>query len=287
MKVIVTGGTGFIGRYLVEELKKSHEVITVGRSPQNKIMIDIVDKEYLRKIPGADAIINLAAYVPDGGLSHRETADEAKKCVRANALSTYHLLQHAKKSRMKFIQSSSLAVFGKALALRMNEQTQRKPASAYGLSKHLADCFCELHEATILCYPSVFGCGQRKSVMQAFIEDAQSGKDIVVFGTGQREMDFVYVKDVVQANMKALASPAKGFFVIGSGRVTTMQELAEKVKAVFGTKKTKIIIDAARKEEDIHVSMDIAKAEQQLGYAPKYTLESGLQDYKKMMRGLQ
>ena len=187
---------------------------------------------------------------------------------------------------MKFIQSSSLAVFGKNLQQKTNEQTSRMPLSSYGLSKHLADCFCGLHNATILCYSSIYGYGQRKnSVIPLFIEQAKDGKNIVVFGAGHRSMDFVYVKDVVQANMKALESKTTGFFTIGSGTATTMWELAEKVKSLFGTQNCTIKMDFKDEEEKIQVSMDISHANKLLGYVPAYSIDDGLQDYKRMLNG--
>ncbi|HLC19754.1 MAG TPA: NAD(P)-dependent oxidoreductase [Candidatus Nanoarchaeia archaeon] len=284
MKVLVAGGTGFVGTYLTEELQKKHEIITIGRSLKNNICIDITDKEQLKKIPKADALVNLAAYIPNGGLSYHETAEETRECIKINTLGTYNLLQIARERKMKFIQSSSLAVFGKNLQQKTNEQTSRMPLSSYGLSKHLADCFCELHNVTILCYSSIYGYGQKKnSVIPLFIEQAKDGKDIVVFGAGQRSMDFVYVKDVVQANIKALESKTTGFFTIGSGTATTMLELAEKVKVLFGTQNCTVKRDFKKEEEKIQVSMDIRRANKLLGYAPTYSMDDGLQDYKRML----
>ena len=113
-----------------------------------------------------------------------------------------------------------------------------------------------------------------------FVDNALCGRPLLVYGSGNGLRDFIYVKDIVMANLCALRSNSVGIYNIGSGVGTNIVELAKTVIKVFDAKST-IVFDETKPEDESQIIMDILKAEKDLGYRPRYDLESGLKDYYK------
>ena len=295
MKALVFGPNGLIGAHLVERLlKEGYQVTGVSRSQKqlfsspsyNHISLDISKKEEFSKLTGDyDIIFNLAAHIATG-----YSTDEAEDCLLVNALGTLHILEFMVEKKIeRLIHSSSVTVYGRPKRRIAYEESPTNPIIVYGVSKLTSETYCnmysELHglKITMLRYASVYGPGiTQKTALPIFIEKARKNEEITLYGDGMRSQDYVYVDDVVDANMLAAEKKVTGAFNIGSGTKTTMKYLAETIVDVFDST-SKISYDP-KKAQEFSIGIDIAKARKKLGYEPRYYLKSGLQKYRRLTK---
>lgn len=287
--ILITGGSGFIGSHLVETLKSLCNVTVLSRTKNiegvESINVDLRDeKGVLKKIRNSDfdIVFHTAGRVKLPG----EYNDE-KEYFEVNAIGTKNILEVCRRKEIeRFIYSSSMAVFGNALYLPVNEEHPKIPESLYGMSKLLGEIYCnEFHRlygtnTTILRYSAVFGPRQNeKWVIPIFINNALKKEPIQVRNVSSG--DFVYVKDVVTANI--LAACEKGAtgedFNIGSGIETTVKELAYVVKKIIPDAKIRCV--SAKNEAIKRFVFDISKARNVLGYEPIFSLNNGLMEQIK------
>jgi len=295
MRVLVFGATGLIGDHLIQRLLKEGADVTGvsrGKSKKNHTMryhhipIDISKKEEFSKIKGEfDVLFNMAAHIATG-----YATDDALKCLLVNAIGTLNILEFMTGRGIKrLIHSSSVTVYGRPRFRIAHEDSPLNPIIVYGVSKLTAENYCTMFSSlhglaiTILRYASVYGPGlTQRTALPIFIERAQKNEDIFLYGDGTRSQDYVYVDDVVEANMLAAKKGTTGIFNIGSGEKTTMRYLAETIIGVFGSS-SRIKYDS-KKPQEFSFGIDIKKAEKELSYKPKYDLRSGLEQYKKSIK---
>lgn len=298
MKVLVTGGAGFIGSHLVETLVADGHAVTVIDSlrsgheknldaVKNKITFvkgDILDEKTLANaMKGQEAVFHLAAIasVPYSVEHPLETHD-------VNTTGTLRVLLAARTAGVKkFVYSSTAAVYGDEPTLPKTELSVLKPQTPYALSKlageHYVRLFHTLYgmHTIALRYFNVYGPRQDPAspysgVITKFTTLLKAGKQPVIFGDGLQTRDFVFVKDVVQANIKALASTHTGVFNIGTGVQASINELLAHLNEALDT--NMMARYEERKAGDIiHSVSDIAVARKILGYAPQTTLHEGLE----------
>ncbi len=293
--ILLTGASGFIGsrlaRALLDAGKKLILISKSGAIPPGlkknfrAFKVDIRNKAALKKLPGPiDAVFHTAIHSPQ----KLEVDSDARLCIETNGLGTLNLLEFCRERGIpRFIYSTSIGVYGTLPKPPMDEAAAIIPASPYGMGKRMGELFCErFHERFglqhfILRYSSVYGVGQRPdTVLPIFIDRARKGLDLTVFGAGKKKQDFIYVDDVVQANLLALKSNHPGYYQIGSGVGTSMPALARAVRAVFsGGRKIKIVRNASIPEEESRIWLDISKAKKLLRYRPRYDLTTGLKEY--------
>lgn len=284
--VLITGGTGFIGSHLVKALKNFCDV-TVLAYPEKmegvkSIIVDLRDeKGVFEKIKNLnfDIVFHTAGSVKLPGKD-----ESAENHLKVNAIGTKNILEACKgKNIERFVYSSSMSVFGGALYLPVDEKHPKMPSSFYGMSKLLGEICCsEYHRfygvnTTVLHYSSVFGPRQNKRwVASIFINSALKKKPLRVIGSGESSGDFVYVGDVVNANiLAALKKRAIGEdFNIGSGKETTIKGVAYAVKKIIPS--VRIIHRSTKNEVIKRFVFDISKARDVLGYKPNYSLYDGL-----------
>lgn len=225
----------------------------------------------------------MASFIPS-----KDSQQDFEKCIKVNVMGTLNLLEFAfKKNVTSFVYSSSASVYGSWGKLPVDESTPPQPKSFYGISKLMSEILCKKYSedfglnCACLRYSSVYGHIQRKdSVLPIFINQAIKNKKMTIHGRGARSQDFVYVKDVVRANVLAAQKNACGIFDIGSNQETTMTQLAKMIKKIFKSK-SKIVFDTSI-EEGPRFYLDISKAQKELSFSPRYSLEDGLKDYKKV-----
>ncbi|MEM3422839.1 MAG: SDR family oxidoreductase [Candidatus Bilamarchaeaceae archaeon] len=298
MRVLVTGGAGFIGSHLAEALlKRGHAVrildnFSTGKEEnikdiENSIEIirgSITEKEVLENaIENVDYVLHHAAQI-----SVVDSIKNPKKTWEINIKGTKLLLNAAVKNKVKkVILASSAAVYGNEPGLPKTEQMRTKPTSPYGDSKlmneYMAQKYHQQDKINIISlrYFNVYGPRQHPQsayagVISKFMEKMIKGERPIIYGNGEQTRDFVYVEDVVSANILALESTVKnGIYNIGSGKETSLNELVKTLNEILGTK-IEPIYEPPR-EGDIQRSVaDISKAKKDLGYIPKYTLKEGL-----------
>jgi nucleoside-diphosphate-sugar epimerase len=297
MKYIVTGGAGFIGSHIAEELaRQGHETVVIdnlfsGRETNIAHIRDritfvrgsILDLPLLRKtFAEADGVFHEAAIasVP------RSIADP----LATNEANISGTLQVAVAARdcgvRKIVFASSSSVYGDSPTLPKSEGMAPDPISPYAVSKLAGEQYLGVFSriyglsAVSLRYFNVFGPRQDPrseyaAVIPKFITKILGGKPPVIYGDGSQSRDFTYVRDVVQANVKAMSGDAQGIFNIACHRRTTLLELARTIMDICGTEVTPIH-DPPRPGDVRHSLADIDRAGTAFGYSPGYSLETGL-----------
>lgn len=307
MKVLITGGAGFIGSNLAKYfLKKGVAVVVLDNLstgyrenvPNHRDLIfiegDILDTKVLEHaISGCDRVCHLAAAV--GNVRSIETPAQDSNI---NVLGTLGVLEAARKAGIrKFVYSSSAAIFGEPVVLPLGEEHPLSPDSPYGVSKLAGElharCYAKLYDMDVIClrYFNVYGPNQRYdaygNVIPIFATKKRNGEPFTIYGDGEQTRDFVHVDDVAQANFLAATRPnVGGTYNIGSGRSITVNQLANIMNEASEEGAVKVKYMDARKGEVKHSLANIEKARKKLGYTPARELESGLADYMKWMRTL-
>jgi len=280
-KILITGVDGFIGKYLFAELKNRG----IDVSGVSKKELDICDKESVNKFfqnKKFDIIFHLAALVS-------QKDEDFQNLFSVNCFGTENLLKAAVKNGVKkFIYSSSSSVYSRSEGKIPFKESFACPDSIYGVSKLAGENLCEIYrknyglQTISLRYASVFGYLQKEnSVVPIFISNVLDGKNIQIFGRGVRTQDFIYVKDVVSANIKAAESKRTGIFNIGSGKEVSIVELARKISKIFLQNKCDAQHIIVSKEDKSKGCLDISKAKNILKFFPEYSLDKGLEDYKR------
>ncbi|OYT61909.1 MAG: hypothetical protein B6U69_02670 [Thermofilum sp. ex4484_15] len=295
--VVITGGMGFIGRHTIIELVKSLpagvEVAIVDKVERAKlpsvvtlIHKDIRDREGLkeafRDLEEIDAILHLAAIV-----SIEEAYEKPSLTVETNVLGTLNLLELARMFDIsKFVYASSVAVYGEPKELPIREDHPLNPLNLYGLTKlmgeQLAFRYLEDYGLKVISlrYFNVYGPGMKggryAGVIHKFITSLLKGRRPVIYGDGSQTRDFIYVDDVVRANLKALESKTTGPFNIGSGVETSVLELYRYLTEIIGVKGIRPKFAPPRRGDVKRSLADIRRAGNYLGWKPRVDLKNGL-----------
>lgn len=255
-KILITGGAGFIGSHIVDELINDNEItiidnLTTGsiknlKYPEhenlNFIEGDIREINFDDFTSGTDYIFHLAAMA-----SVPLSVEKPMECNDINVNSTVKLLKSAVDNDVKkIVFSSSSSVYGENRNMPLKETEQPMPTSPYAASK----ASCELYLRTFyesyglnyiaLRYFNVFGPRQDKNsqyaaVIPNFISSLLEGKQAEIYGDGEQTRDFVYIGDIAQANINSCKSDYNGIINIASGKKLTINELYEIVKNALGS----------------------------------------------------
>ena len=295
MNILVTGANGFLGSNIIRKLITSgHNVYALSKQEiclnhpnLFKIVCDLIDINYKLKGINIDVIFNTAARI---NFEHTENA--YNQLTRDNILTTYNLADFAIKNKVKkIIHSSTCSVYSQHLYYNkqeINEYDQLNPVNLYATSKLVSEWILAtklkdiINELIILRYSSIYGEGQRKgSIIPTFIENAMNNFDINIYGSGNRVQDYVYIDDVVEANLKCLEQkvPFNTILNIGSGEKISDIELAEQIKNIWASD-SKINVLNKLYEPEKYFYFDIRKAQKLLSYSPRI-LTDGLKLYKE------
>src|SRR3989344_2384630 len=269
MKILVTGGTGFIGAHLVDKLiELGHDVIVISNKEpkrENKktkyAKGDITKKGDVEKaMIGCSVVFHLASLID-------ARSSDQKEMQRVNILGSKNVFSAATKNKCKIIFTSSAAVYGDS---KTKEDSRCKPISDYGKSKMEAEKLLG-KDAFIVRLFNVYGQGG-KGAVNIFCENIMENKPVNIYGNGLQTRDFVYVSDVVDALILGMKS--NGIYNVGSGTEITVKELIEKIEKI-SRKKAKINYLPANKQEIRKSKADISKIKN-LGWKPKVSLEEGI-----------
>lgn len=294
MKVLVTGGAGFIGSHIVDQLiVEGHEVVILdnlvsGREEQlhpkaTFYRMDVTNPE-VRKIfdqERPDAVIHQAAQI------HVPTSIEQPIYdATVNIIGAINLLEAAKEFGVKkMVYASSAAVYGEPKYLPIDEQHSIAPISGYGISKHTVEHYLEVYshlyglEYTVLRYANVFGIRQdprgEGGVVSIFTDKVLTNQTLTVFGDGHHSRDYIYVEDVAKANIQALTNGSGEIFNIGTGVQTTLNEL---IQAFMKASEKNLPVEyGPERPGDIKDSyFDVSKAMKALDWKAEITLLEGL-----------
>lgn len=300
-KYLITGGCGFIGSHIAEALVNKNEEVVIFdnlssgyehniadfRDKVTFIKGDVRDVDALREVmTGVTHVFHEAALV-----SVFESVEKPYDNHEINLTGTLNVLTAAKGAGAKrLVVASSAAIYGNDPTLPKKEDMVPQPESPYALAKitkeYYLSVFNKLYglETVSLRYFNVFGPRQDPSsmysgVISKFVDVISAGEDPTVFGDGEQTRDFVFVKDVVQANLLAMDAPSEicgNSFNVGTGKQTSLLQLLDALKSITGKEFTVNFKDV-RAGDIKHSVSDISKAIDKLGYSPQYNITSGLQ----------
>lgn len=296
MKLAVTGGAGFIGSYLVKEIiNQNNTPLIIDSLYRGKLenllplkdyefqKIDIRDFEKLRDVlKNVDGIFHEAALT-----DVQESFTKKEEYVDVNVKGTENIFKIAKEFGLKVVYASSSSVYGNPKKIPIIENSQRAPINPYGNTKLedevLAEKYAKEGVSIIgLRYFNVYGIGQTGSyagVITKFINQLKGGKSPVIFGNGSQIRDFIFVGDVARANIYAMNSKvSSGFFNIGTGITTSIQQLANTMIDLSGLKlkpqyKKPLDGDVQESQADTRFTKEM------LGWEYEVSLKDGLRKF--------
>jgi UDP-glucose 4-epimerase len=299
--IAITGGAGFIGSNLAEELiKKGHSVTVLDNLSTGNIKNirhlekhnnfkfkkgSITDREFLKKtFEGVDYVLHQAA-IP----SVQRSVNNPQATHEANVDGTFNVLLAAKDAGVKkLVYAASSSAYGDTPTLPKKEDMKPNPKSPYAVSKLAGEYYCSAFNEVYglktisLRYYNVYGPRQNPdseyaAVIPRFITRILKSERPTIYGDGTQTRDFTYVKDVVSANLKAMESQATGVYNIAYGKRISLNDLAEKINRYTG-KNIAPLYDKARKGDIKDSLADISAAKEAFGYEPEYDIDRGLQE---------
>ncbi len=304
MRILVTGGAGFIGSHLADRLvSEGHRVTVVDCESTGRRENVPAQAQYLKAdvthllelepafVPGPEAVCHIA-----GQVSLIRSFTDPVVDLRTNVEGTVNVLQLCLKYHVpRLLYASSMTVYGHSDVLPTSERAPCAPVSYYGITKYAAERYVHttaqrvdldfaFHVTSFRMY-NVYGPRQAldnpyQGVLGIFLGNLLRGEPLTIFGDGHQSRDFVYVDDVVDAWVRALANPATygGVFNIGSGQRLSINQLAELVLAAFDRTRTDgtVRYEPARPGEQRHVEADITRAREVLGWEARVGFEEGL-----------
>lgn len=303
MKVLVTGGAGFIGSNVAAELlARGHEVtvlddLSTGRAAH----LDGLRVRFLRgdirdaaavdaAMRGQEGVCHLAASV-----GNRRSIEDPHFDASVNVLGTIRVLEAMRRAGVgSIVYSSSAGIFGEPQREPVDEAHPCEPLSPYGATKWCGEKLClsymHLHGLRAVClrYFNVFGEKQRfdayGNVIPIFAERALAGGPLTIYGDGRQTRDFVHVGDVARANAAALeTASARGPVNVGSGHRTAIADLAAMVRERAG--RPLDIVHAPERPGDVrHCTADIRRLVSMLGVTPSTDLPARLGQYLEWFR---
>ena len=301
MRIVITGGAGFIGSNLAEVL---------ALAPNNEVcVVDDLSTGRVENIPIASGIEFIKGSITDLQLMNEVLADadfvfhqaalpsvqrsieDPAHTNEVNIRGTLNVLMAARDAGVKkVIYASSSSVYGDTPELPKREGMTPNPLSPYAVTKLVGEYYCKVFNDVYglntisLRYFNVYGPRQDPhseyaAVIPRFVFRVLRGEPPVIYGDGQQTRDFTFVKDVVNANILAMNSDATGVYNIASGRMISIQELATLITRLTGRDSDlEPVFDKPRKGDVRHSLADISRARAVMGYKPEYSLERGLEE---------
>lgn len=292
MRILVTGGTGFIGSNIVEALlTRGDEVLITGHDAEQKPK-GFAGKMLQPSFLGLDwdSIGSLDALVHEAAINETQSTDE-REMMRANVDSSLALFEYAVKNGCKHIvYASSTAVYGDG-PVPYTEDQELRPLTPYAKSKVLLDekaaAFAALHPDVVvvgLRYCNVYGPGEshkgtRASMIHQIAQQMKKGNPRI-FKDGEQKRDYIYAKDVVAANLLALGSYQSAIVNCGSGTATSFNEVVQLLNETLGMERTPEYFEnpiVARYQD--HTACDMSLAKEKIGFVPAFDIRSGIADY--------
>ncbi len=280
MRVLVTGGAGFIGHHLVQSLLAAGDDVAVidnlRRSARSAVHPaarffegDIRDPAALAaSVRGCDTVYHLAAQ--SNVIGAMEDVDYS---FTTNVGGTFELLKAATAAGVRrVVFTSSREVYGEQQILPVSETARTSPKNLYGASKVAGEAYCRAWkpgngpECAIVRLANVYGPGDNRRVIPLWLDQATNGQDLVVYG-GQQVIDFVPIATAVRAIQSAAGANLDGPVNVGSGRGTPLLALAERIRALAGGR-VSTVIEPAREAEVVRFVADVTRMRSVLSIEP-------------------
>ena len=303
MRAIVTGGAGFIGSNLVDALLERGDEVTIvdnlatGKRENLTGALDGGAELVEESITDQSAMVALAERVKPDAIFHfgaqidvRKSADDPAFDATVNVVGTINMLEASRVSgAARFVNSSTGgAIYGEGQQIPAPETHPAVPEAPYGLSKfcaeHYGDLFRRFHDvpAVSLRYGNVYGPRQdplgEAGVIAIFCGKLLEGGQPTIFGDGKQTRDYVYVDDVVAANLAAVEhAEAIGPYNVGTERATSVLEIVDSLRRIGGRDDFEAEHAPPRKGEVQHIALDTSRAREELGWQAQVGLDDGLE----------
>lgn len=295
MKILVTGGAGFIGSHLVDRLvQEGQEVAVVDNLSSGKrknlnraaefyktdIQSSRLEQVFRKERPSV--VVHLAAQI-----NVRRSVDDPIFDAQVNIIGMLNLLEQAVKhgTRKVIFASSGGAVYGEQSMFPASESHPTQPLSPYGITKLTGEHYLSYYrylsgiQYVILRFANVYGPRQdpegEAGVVSIFAKKMLSGEQPIINGNGRQTRDFIYVEDVVEANLAVMGQEIEGTYNVGTGQETTINDLFETLAALTGCG-FKGVHGPAKKGEQARSVVDISKIRQEIGWETRVSLQDGL-----------
>ena len=303
MKIFVTGGSGFIGKHLIEKLQNEHELIiyenfsnssekdfsNLLKNNVSLIKGDMTNFSLLKKsLMKVDLVIHLAAKI-----DILESITHPNDTHKINVEGSLNILRCCVENNIKnFISASSAAVYGNPTEIPVSEKTVPNPVSPYGAEKlsleFYAKAFANAYDMNCISlrFFNVYGKGQSNEyagVITKFMEKIHLNQPLTIFGNGENTRDFIHIDDLVDGIVKSISNidVKKGnVYNLASGVSTSVKELAE-LMILISKKNLKLNFIDSRPGDLLHSLALIELAKKELGFEPKISLEDGLTLFMK------
>ncbi len=298
MKIVITGGAGFIGSHFAEYFSaRGDEVHVIDnlRSGYEKNInpfnlafhkVSITNKSAVDEIlENAEVVVNLAALV-----SVPESIEKPYETVEINVKGLLNILEASKKHGVKkIIHASSAAIYGDNPEQPKRISMKPEPKTPYAITKLDGEYYLRMYaeefglNTTSLRFFNVYGPrqdpkSQYAAAVPIFIDKAVKGEDLVIFGDGEQSRDFIFVKDVVRAGVLSMQFQGKGeVFNVATGKSVTINEIAKTIIEITGSK-SKIVYANERPGDIKYSSASIKETTEKLGFEPHYDLKYGLNE---------
>jgi UDP-glucose 4-epimerase len=296
LKILVTGGAGFIGSHIVDRLvQEGYEVVVVDNLSTGKrknvnraarfYRCDIRSRWWLERVFRRErpAIVSHHAAQMDV----RRSVLDPKFDAEVNILGMLNVLRHSIKYgvRKMIFASSGGAVYGEPESLPVAESHPIRPASPYGISKAVGDEYLRYFrdadglDYVSLRYGNVYGPRQDPSgeagVVGIFAQKMLRGEQPIINGNGRQTRDFVYVDDVVEANMVAITRAAHGIYNVGTGKESTINELFAMLAGLINPS-VREVHGPEKRGEQMRIALDASRLNRESDWESKISLKDGL-----------
>lgn len=295
MKVLVTGGAGFIGSHLVDRLiQEGHEVVVVDNLSTGKrrnlsraarfFKLDIqswrLERVFRNERP--NVVMHLAAQ-----MDVRKSVEDPVFDAQVNVLGTLNVLQQAVRHGVRKVvfSSSGGAIYGEQEIYPAPESHVTRPLSPYGISKLCGEQYLSYYQRVSglqvvnLRYANVYGPRQdpdgEAGVVAIFIQKLLNNEQAIVNGNGRQTRDFVYVEDVVEANLAVMGQETQGTYNVGTGEETSINDVL-RILVGHTNSTCKELHGPAKHGEQVRSVIDASKIRQELSWEPRTELSEGL-----------
>jgi ADP-L-glycero-D-manno-heptose 6-epimerase len=295
MRILVTGGAGFIGSNLVRRLQTEGHDTVAQDDFSSAAWVNLID--YAGDVCTCDLASDLSPIErlgPFDAIFHQAsitdtTVHDQRQMMRNNVEAFRNLLELAVKWKSRVVWASSCSIYGQG-PVPMKESQKPQPLNVYAFSKMVMENLARRyqprlsHPIVALRYSNVYGRGEAHkgkfaSMIYQLAKQMRSGQRPRIFYQGQQRRDFVYIDDVVQANLKAMTAKAGGVFNAGFGDAFSFNQIVEELNRVLKTDLAPDYFENPYSFTQDWTQTDLTESRRVLGYAPAFDLQKGIDAY--------